>query len=88
MMTLAINIPITEQDIKHVWQSNDLWKLYTVHLKDLCFVYVNSTGRCNADLPSFQQPMFKRRFYAQNDRFKQITVTNYFPKMLIKCWKL
>jgi len=35
MMTLAINTPITEQDIKHVLQSNDLYKLYTVHFMDL-----------------------------------------------------
>lgn len=69
MMTLAINIPITEQDIKHVEQSNDLCELYTVQCKDLWnFVHHNVTDKCIAVLQLFTL-MFKGQFHAQDDRF-------------------
>lgn len=42
MMTLAINIPITGQDIKHVQQRNHHYKQYIQHfivnLKALCIL--------------------------------------------------
>lgn len=81
-MTLAINITITEQDIKHVRQSDDLYKLaYPLYISRICEFLCKSAspGECNADLQRVTQ-MFKRQFHAQNDRFEQTAITNYFLK--------
>lgn len=73
-MTLSINIPITEQDIKHVRQkaaaSEHRW---TVRFKGFakfchCGVIKASPGKFVPDLQAFHL-IFKRQFHALNDKF-------------------
>lgn len=74
MMTLAINIPITEQDIKHVQVAP--CKLYRVSF-NICEVLCKSftvTDRCTVYLRQ-STLKFKTQLFGQND---QIIIIDYF----------